>query len=99
MGIHWIGNKRIIKVALVAIIAGGVLGLVVMLLWNHLVPSIIGWHAISYFQALGLLILCKILFGSFHGRRTSHMTPEERDKFREALRSAWRSREGMGGNG
>ncbi|NDW17722.1 hypothetical protein D0T53_02175 [Dysgonomonas sp. 216] len=42
---------------------------VVMLLWNALIPSIIGWSAISYCQAAGLIILSKLLFGGFgrHG--------------------------------
>ncbi|WP_295940372.1 hypothetical protein [uncultured Alistipes sp.] len=38
---------------------------VVMLLWNWLIPSIIGWSAIGYWQAVGLLLLCKLLFGGF----------------------------------
>ena len=38
---------------------------IVMLLWNALIPSIIGWYTISYWQAAGLLILCKMLFGGF----------------------------------
>ena len=38
---------------------------VVMLLWNWLVPSIIGWSVVRFWQAAGLLLLCKILFGSF----------------------------------
>lgn len=41
--------------------------LVVMLLWNAIVPAIIGWEAISYWQAAGLLLLCKLLFGGFGG--------------------------------
>lgn len=44
---------------------------VVMLLWNALIPSIIGWGSISYLQALGLLVLCKLLFGGF-GHRGFH---------------------------
>ena len=73
----------------------------VMRLWNWLVPPIFGWHMITYWQALGLLILCKILFGGFRGgprrgpdwrwrrrmmERWDSMTPEEREKFRQAMR-------------
>jgi hypothetical protein len=79
-----------------------VFGFVVMSLWNWLIPEIVGWRMISYWQAIGLLILSKILFGGFIGRpgrhrggfrlqpmRESwpHMTPEEREKFRERM---WR---------
>ena len=40
-------------------------GTVVMWLWNWLTPSLFGWHAITFWQALGLLALCRILFGGF----------------------------------
>jgi hypothetical protein len=78
-------------------------GEVVKHLWNWLAPPLFGWHQISFWQALGLLVLCRILFGSWSGpggdagrsrsRRVSaevweRMTPEEREKFRE--RRGWR---------
>jgi hypothetical protein len=36
---------------------------VVMLLWNALIPAIVGWGSVTYWQALGLIILCRLLFG------------------------------------
>ncbi len=42
--------------------------LVVMLLWNALLPAIFGLKAISFLQAAGLLVLSKILFGGFRHR-------------------------------
>lgn len=45
--------------------------LLVMLLWNSLMPVIFGIKEINYLQAAGLLILSKILFGAF-GRRHGH---------------------------
>ena len=74
-------------------------GEIVMHLWNWLLPSLFGWHAITFWQALGLLLLCRILFGGFGNggggrgwrRRRADaweaMTPEEREKFRERLRA------------
>jgi uncharacterized membrane protein len=70
-------------------------GEVVMHLWNWLLPALFGWRLITFWQALGLLVLCRILFGSFGGhghhgprsRRWERMTPEEREKFRRGLRS------------
>lgn len=54
------------------VIAAAISGLV-MLLWNWLVPSIFGLTAIGYWQALGLLVLARILFGGFgRGRRMMH---------------------------
>jgi hypothetical protein len=75
------------------VLAGiAVLGLVVMLLWNWIVPVVfVGGRAIGYLQALGLLVLSRILFGGFRGhggwrghrhwRRWERMTPEERERF------------------
>lgn len=45
---------------------------ILMLLWNWLIPTIFGWSVINFWQALGLLALCRLLFGNFrvgHGRR------------------------------
>jgi uncharacterized membrane protein len=60
------------KWILLAIPAGiafvALVGFVVMSLWNWLIPAIFGLKAISFVQATGLLVLSKILFGSFHGK-------------------------------
>ena len=77
-----------------------IFGLVVMLLWNALVPAIFGLGVITFWQALGILVLSKILFGGFgfHRRpgRTDHykydrwrnMSQEEREK----MKTEWRNR-------
>ncbi|MDR0713884.1 MAG: hypothetical protein LBF89_06475 [Bacteroidales bacterium] len=49
-----------------AAIAAG-FGAVVMLLWNALLPQIFGIASINFWQALGLLALCRMLFGGFGG--------------------------------
>ena len=70
---------------------------VVMFLWNALVPSIFGLRAIGFWQALGLLVLSRILFGRLRGgarwhwrhrmhERWASMSPEERAKFQEGMR-------------
>ncbi|MDR2040324.1 MAG: hypothetical protein LBQ60_20605 [Bacteroidales bacterium] len=41
----------------------------IMLLWNALIPGIFGLTAINFWQALGLFILARILFGGFFGGR------------------------------
>jgi fatty-acid desaturase len=48
-----------------ALIFIGVISLVLMLLWNALLPAIFGIASITYWQALGLFFLSKILFGGF----------------------------------
>jgi hypothetical protein len=92
--------QKAVKIAMVAVVATVVLGFAVKFLWNALVPPIFGWHTITWLQAVGLLVLSKILFGGFHrhgggGRnhwkqrmkeRWEHMTPEEREKFRSGIR-------------
>jgi hypothetical protein len=90
---------KVVKVVLFAIVAAVVLGFVVKSLWNALMPPIFGWHMITFWQGLGLFVLSKVLFGGFHrhgGRnnrwrqrmkdRWEHMTPEEREKFRDGMR-------------
>jgi hypothetical protein len=47
-------------------------GVVVQWLWNWLVPDIFGLRTISVWEALGLLALSRILFGSFGGGRGRH---------------------------
>jgi len=63
-------------------------GTVVKLLWNGLLPPLFGFPVVTFWQALGLLILSRILFGGFgrgYGRR-SRMSPDEREHFRERMR-------------
>ena len=61
-------KTKYFKIALIAIAGIGALGWVVMLLWNWLMPELfLGAHPINYCQALGVLLLSKILFGSFRG--------------------------------
>jgi hypothetical protein len=88
---------RVVKFILFAVLGVLIFGVVVMNLWNWLMPSLFGLHTITFAQALGLLILGKILFGGFHrggGRakwrsgmreRWANMTPEEREKFRAGM--------------
>ncbi len=43
-------------------------GEVVQLLWNWLTPHLFGWPPITFWQAIGIIGLCRILFGSWGGR-------------------------------
>src|ERR1700688_4186959 len=45
-------------------------GELVMRLWNWLLPPLFGWRQITFWQALGILALCRILFGGFGGHRS-----------------------------
>ena len=52
-------------------------GWLVMLLWNKLLPSIFNITSITYWQAVGLVILTKLLFGGFG---PSHADPSRHIK-------------------
>ena len=87
-------------------------GVVVMALWNWLIPSITGWSEITFWQAFGLLALCRILFGG-HGamgrtgsrvRERVHERVHERcdrmtDEERSRIREHFHERWGEGGPG
>jgi len=92
---RWI---RGLKVGVIGVVAVTIFGFIVMSLWNWLAPAVFGLHAITFWQALGMLVLSKILFGGFRGRpgggghwrrrmkeRWEQMTPEEREKFRAGM--------------
>ncbi len=49
-----------------------IVGFVVQLIWNALIPGIFTLGTISYVQALGLLILARLLFGSMGHRHSYH---------------------------
>jgi hypothetical protein len=74
-------------------------GELVQHLWNWLLPPLFGWRQVTFWQALGLLALCRILFGGLGGHgsgrsnlrgrvreRCEHRTPEERERFRQRMR-------------
>ncbi|HEY0161793.1 MAG TPA: hypothetical protein VGB69_03880 [Edaphobacter sp.] len=88
-----------IKILLFVVVGATVLGFVVKGLWNCLMPELFGFHHLTFWQALGLLLLAKIFFGGFHRHSGGHpgwrnrmrerwekMTPEERERFREGMR-------------
>ena len=59
---------KAVKVTVFVAAAVLVFGYVVMSLWNWLVPALFSGPVIGWWQAMGLLILSKILFGGMHGR-------------------------------
>ena len=61
-------KKHVFRGILFGIAFAVVFSLLVLLLWNWLMPVIFGLPAISIFQAFGLLLLSKILFFGFHKR-------------------------------
>jgi hypothetical protein len=85
-------GARFVAFALVAVV---VFGEVTKELWNALMPALFHLPYVSFLQALGLLILSRLLLGGFRGpgggrwrkpRFVADMTPEERERFRESFR-------------
>ena len=88
-----------LRFALFAVIAVVLVGAAVMLLWNALLPGLFGVPVITFPQAIGLLVLTRILVGGLRGRwghhghwrarmaeRWERMSDEERAQFRSAMR-------------
>ena len=67
-------------------------GEIVRQLWNWLLPPLFDFPTITFWQALGLLLLCRILFGSFGSsgrfrrKMEDRMKPEDRERFRQRIR-------------
>ena len=93
-------KRGVRKAVMLAVFAGIFVGFCfsVRELWNWLMPAIFGLPHIGFWQALGLLLLSRILFGGTRGWpghrrdwgrhvrvRWDEMTPEERDKFRRGM--------------
>jgi len=98
---------RVVGFAVLVAVAITLFGILVMLLWNWLLPPLFGWKTLSFWQALGVLALARILFGGFRGRRGGwhghwrgrmrerweQMTPEQREQFRAGLGRHCRGRD------
>jgi hypothetical protein len=93
-------RRRFFFIPLIGITFAALASAVVMLLWNAILPPLLNVGTISYWQALGLLILSRILFGGFHHGWHDHHRPHftrERwmrlsDDERERIRQRWHSR-------
>jgi hypothetical protein len=93
-------GARFVFIPIMAAAFLSLVSLLVMLLWNNLLPQIIHVEPVNFWQAAGIFILCKLLFGfgrmGGFGRDKMHfkqrlaervktMTPEERERFKERL--------------
>jgi len=76
-----------------------IVSLLVMELWNWLIPEIFNGNMINFWQALGLLALVRLLTGFGRAGKThwknkihrgwSGLSNEERDKMREKFKDRW----------
>ena len=95
------GIFKAVKIVVLIAVALTVFGFVTEHLWNWLMPAIFGLKAITFVQALGLVVLSKILLGGFHKHggggprgwkrgmeeRWGRMSPEERERFKAGMKA------------
>jgi hypothetical protein len=102
MNDRWMRMTRLTKLMVIApmlilamVIFTFIGGELVKLLWNWLAPELFGLRQITFWQAFGLLALCRILFGGFGlgggGHRNSRRRMEERirERVRERMAERW----------
>jgi len=83
-------KKKIPFIIFFGLLAVVVFGFIVMWLWNAVLPDVLHVSAITFWQALGILVLSKILFGGFRGgwgRHQMHGGMEWRKKMEDKLRT------------
>lgn len=67
-------------------VAIAVFGYVVMGLWNWLIPTLFSGPVITFWQAIGILVLSKILFGGFgHGHNKNSKCDHQHDEWKEKI--------------
>jgi hypothetical protein len=66
-------------------------GEVVKQLWNWLLPPLFGFSQVTFWQALGLLALCRILFGGsgWRGPVRSDVRRRVADRLADRVGSRW----------
>jgi hypothetical protein len=77
---------------LIMLVTCAVFSAVVMLLWNALLPQIFSLPVINYWQAVGLMLLARILFGGLAHDMARHGGRREREHLFEhgnKLREKW----------
>lgn len=84
---YWI--RKAAKFLVFAIVFVALIGWLVMTLWNRLLPPILGVSTVTFWQALGLLVLSRILFGGW-GRGGGWGGPRNRH-WREKMAERWQS--------
>lgn len=102
---YWLKKVALFSLCFVAFVL--VVGWVVMALWNAVLPAVAGFKEINFVQAIGILLLSKILFGGFHGKfgnrgnedlkmklkeKFGNMSPEEKENFKAEWKSRCRNR-------
>jgi len=81
----WFGKAVMILVFCTAFVM--LFSYIVMRLWNGILPDVLGVKLISFWQAMGILVLSKILFSGFGG--FAHKKEQFKNRFRQRMREKW----------
>lgn len=98
------GFAKFIFFAAMAIVFVFAVGNIVMYLWNWILPDAIGANEITFWKAIGLFVLTRILFGGFKSGRSGHrhrkgrewkekwmnLSAEDRLEFKEKWKGDWK---------
>lgn len=76
------GLMMLMMIILIMAVMGGI----VMFLWNAIIPDVTGFKPLTFWQAVGLLALFKILFGGFGGNRNRW------NKKKRRVKNRWREK-------
>ena len=95
-------RKKFLLIPFGAVAILALVSYIVMQLWNNLLPDILHVSVINFWQAMGIFVLSKILFGFGRGGRGgapwmrgkrmmeekfSNLSPEDRERFRDQMRN------------
>jgi Ca2+/H+ antiporter, TMEM165/GDT1 family len=102
--------RKVIGVLVLVTAGVMVIGSIVMVLWNAVMPAVFHLPLVDFWQALGLFCLAKLLFSGFRGvgprmrwkrdqlkEAWTKMTPEQREKFKQEWGRRCGSRSYRGG--
>ncbi len=83
------GIKKVLMIIGFAILGAGLIvlmGFVIMWLWNWLMPMIFNLPQLNYWQAVGVFILSKIIFGGFGGGSSNESGHKSKKRKKDTIR-------------
>src|ERR1044072_3219355 len=83
----WFGKAVMILVFCTAFVM--LFSYIVMRLWNGILPDVLGVKTITFWQAMGMLVLSKILFSGFGG--WGHKREHLRHRWQQRMREKWQN--------
>ena len=91
---HGIKALRIVGLSIAgvgfAVLFAFLFGFIVKILWNWLIPALFGLGEITFWQAFGIVLLAKLLFGGVghsHKDHERHFESHLQDRFKRFIRS------------